>query len=141
MPSPELERLAESDLLRPENPLRVEFDGLVDSAARRLADARNPELSLDGQFDLAYNAAHALALAALRWHGYRPVKRYVVFQALEHTLAVPAAKWRVLARCHDERNRIEYEGWPVLSETLVADLTAIAGELLDRVRALRPIEE
>ena len=27
--------------------------------------------SLEGRFDLANNASHSLALAALRWHGYR----------------------------------------------------------------------
>jgi hypothetical protein len=139
MPSPELDRVVESGLLRHEDPIRDEFDGLIDSASRRLADAGDRKLSLDGRFDLAYNAAHALALAALRWHGYRTSKRFAVFQALEHTLGVPDSKWRVLARCHDERNRIEYAGAPNPSETLVSDLIAIAGELLERVRALRPI--
>jgi hypothetical protein len=37
----------------------------------------------------------------LRWHGYRlNNKRYVVFQALEHTLGLPAKQWRVLAEAH-----------------------------------------
>jgi hypothetical protein len=44
-------------------------------------------LSPEIRFDLAYNAAHALALAALRWNGYRlNNSRYIVFQALPHTL-------------------------------------------------------
>lgn len=34
------------------------------------------------EFDLAYSAAHALCLAALRHHGFRPSKRYIVFQVL-----------------------------------------------------------
>ena len=37
---------------------------------------------------LVYNAAHALCLAALRWHGYRSGNRYIVFQLLPHTLKV-----------------------------------------------------
>lgn len=36
-------------------------------------------LSEEGKFTLAYGAAHALVLAALRWHGYRSDNRYLVF--------------------------------------------------------------
>lgn len=80
-------------------------------------------------FDLTYNAAHAYALAALRWHGYRSDNRYLVFQALPHTLGFPAAKWRVLDLCHNKRNLAEYEGYFDVDPRLVADLLAIAGEL------------
>ena len=44
-----------------------EFNGLVESANVRLRDAQNTKLALESRFDLAYNAAHALCLAALRW--------------------------------------------------------------------------
>jgi hypothetical protein len=40
-----------------------------------------------------YNAAHALALAALRYHGFRSDSRYVVYQTVPHTLGLPAAEW------------------------------------------------
>ena len=90
MPHPQLDNLVRSGLLKPEPAEQSELDGLIESAARRLHDAENEALSLDGRFDLLYNAAHALALAALRWHGYRPDKRYVVFQALQHTIGMPA---------------------------------------------------
>jgi hypothetical protein len=59
---------------------------------------------LESRFDLAYNAAHGLCLAALRWHGYRSNYRYIVFQVLPHTLGVEPSVWRVLANCHDVRN-------------------------------------
>lgn len=141
MAPPDLDGLARKGFLKAEAPLADEFDGLLESAARRLQDAGNEALSLDGRFDLAYNAAHALALAALRWHGFRPERRYMVFQVLETTVGLPAAKWRVLARCHEERNRIEYEGLPNLTKTLVAELLAIARELRELVQALPPIAE
>jgi hypothetical protein len=67
-----------------------EFAGLKRSGLVRLKDAENPANALESRFDLAYNAAHALSLAALRWHGYRPSKRYIVFQVLPHTLCVRA---------------------------------------------------
>ncbi len=58
------------------------------SARNRLRDAQIEGLSFDSRFDLTYNASHALALAALRWHGYRSENRYLVFQCLEHTLRI-----------------------------------------------------
>lgn len=56
-----------------------EFSGLVRSGQARLKDACNATLATESRFDLAYNAAHSLALAALRWHGYRAGNRYIVF--------------------------------------------------------------
>ena len=41
-----------------------EFAGLHRSGLARMADAANSANSLEGRFDLAYNAAHALCLAA-----------------------------------------------------------------------------
>ena len=52
--------------LRAEPPDANEFGGLMRSALARLADAGKPSLALESRFDLAYNAAHALCLAALR---------------------------------------------------------------------------
>ena len=78
-----------------------EFAGLVRSGRSRISDAMNPDVSMDGRFDVAYNAAHALCLAALRRLGYRATNRYIVFQALLHTLGLGPAVWDVLAKCHD----------------------------------------
>ena len=73
--------------LKAEPPDAKEFVGLVRAAKARLTDARNTALALESRFDLAYNAAHGLCLAALRWHGYRSNYRYIVFQVLPHTRA------------------------------------------------------
>jgi hypothetical protein len=83
-----------------ESPDEREFSGLKRSALARLKDARNTGNSLESRFDLAYNAAHALALAALRRAGYRSANRYIVFQVLPHTLGLGPDVWRVLAKCH-----------------------------------------
>ncbi len=61
-----------SGALHLEPPDRSEYEGLMHSGEARLADARRPENSIESRFDLAYNAAHALSLAALRRLGYRP---------------------------------------------------------------------
>lgn len=94
MTSPELENLVKIDKLKREPPAAGEVEGLQRSGEARLSDAANPGLSLESRFDLAYNAAHALALAALRRLGYRSTNRYLVFQILSHTLGLPPATWR-----------------------------------------------
>ena len=79
--------------LRAEPPDANEFAGLQRMGLARLHDAQKPGLALESQFDLAYNAAHALCLAALRWHGYRSENRFTVFQCLAHTVNWPPARW------------------------------------------------
>jgi hypothetical protein len=122
--------------LTAEAPDSAEFAGLVQSANKRLHDAVHATLSLESRFDLAYNAAHALCLAALRWHGYRPVNRYIVFQVLPHTLQLGPSVWRVLAKCHDVRNLGEYEGELDISERLVSDLVAACSTVAGAITEL-----
>jgi hypothetical protein len=129
-----LETLAATGLLKREPPVPDEINGLIRSASARLGDAQKTSNSPESRFDLAYNAAHALA--ALRFHGYRSEKRYIVFQALPHTLGVAASTWRLLDRCHRERNATEYEGLGDIDQKLLAGLIDAARELLDRVRNL-----
>jgi len=80
-----LENLLRIKQLQQEAPDGREFKGLVNAAVDRLNDAENSALSYASRFDLAYNAAHGLALAALRASGYRSDKRYLVFQCLTYT--------------------------------------------------------
>ncbi len=112
------------------------FDGLVHSGRSRLIDSRLDVLSIESQFDLSYNAAHALALAALRWKGYRSDNRYIVFQCLPHTLGVSPEVWRILAHCHNLRNRGEYEGFLEVNKRLVIDLIQAAEVVLSEVDKL-----
>lgn len=94
---------------------------------------------MEGRFDLAYNAAHALSLAALRRRGYRPSNRYIVFQALELTLGVGPGVWRVLARCHQIRNQGEYEGDLNVDEQLVKELIVACKIVADALSNLPPL--
>ena len=109
------------------------------SASNRLKDAKNPALTIESRFDLAYNAAHALALAALRFHGYRSDSRYLVFQVLAHTLNLPSEQWRVLDKAHRQRNLSEYEGLADVDTATVDALLRVATELETRVKALGPV--
>src|SRR5688572_26016180 len=103
MTSESLERLAKARQLKAEPAIRREFEGLLRLGRAHLEDARKRELSLESRFDLAYGAAHALSLAALRWHGY-------------------AEQWRVLALCHERRNAAQYEGNFNVDQKLMAEL-------------------
>lgn len=139
MTSLNLENLVDTGQLKREPGDQIEFSGLIRSGRARLNDARNQSLALESRFDLAYNASHAIALAALRWHGYRSDTRFMVFQCLPHTLGLGPEVWRVLAHCHNIRNRGEYEGFLEISEQLVADLVQSAWDLLRKVDQLGPL--
>lgn len=136
MPLPNLENLVSTGKLQREARSPDEFEGLVRSGERRLRDARNADNGEDSRFDLAYNAAHAFALAALRWHGYRPESRYIVFLALEHTLGIDKATCRLLGKCHDHRNRVEYGGFAPVDEKMLAELIRAAAALREKIRVL-----
>ena len=135
-----LDRLAgPGGVLGKEAPDAKEFDGLVRSGLARLRDAEKPENSLESRFDLAYGAAHALCLAALRHHGYRASKRYIVFQLLPDTLGLGPEVWRVLSKCHDMRNRTEYEGALDVDDRLVADLVVACRKVSEKINQLPPL--
>jgi len=135
-----LEHLAgPGQALRREPPDAKEFAALRRSGLTRLADALKEANALESRFDLAYNAAHSLCLAALRHAGFRPTNRYIVFQVLPHTLGVGPEVWRVLAKCHDVRNRGEYEGDLYVDERLLADLIAACKMVAAALDKLPPI--
>lgn len=136
MTSPSLENLVETGQLKREPGDQKEIDGLVRSGRTRLSDALNDTLSIESRFDLAYNAAHALSLAALRWNGFRSDSRYIVFLCLPHTLGMEPAVWRLLVHCHGLRNRGEYEGLLEVDDQLVTDLVKAAQTVLESLENL-----
>lgn len=131
-----LDNLVKTGHLKKESFNQSEFDGLLRSGCIRLNDAQNNKLSLDSRFDLAYNAAHSVALAALRWHGYRSSNRYIVFQVLPDTLKLGPEVWRILAKSHDSRNLAEYEGFIEVEERLVNDLITATLQVVDAIKSL-----
>ncbi len=140
-PRKELANLARIGKLSVESGTPGEIEGLLKSGRERLADARLQNLALSSRFDLAYNAAHAFSLAALRWHGYRSDNRYLVFQVLPHTLGVPAEIWRILSKAHEQRNVAEYEGHFEGDATLVESLIKGAETVAAALESLPLLEE
>ena len=140
MSTAQLGNLKKIGQLKQEPPDRKQFDGMIQSARIRLADINAQGLSEAGRFSAAYGAAHSLAVAALRWHGFRPENRFIAFQCLRHTVDLEAGKVRFLGKCHDIRNQAEYEGVLDMTPQLLAELMVVAGELLRAVEALGRVE-
>jgi hypothetical protein len=134
-----LENLVKVDKLKAEPVDAKEFAGMLRAGNMKLKDAEIEGLSEDSQFSLAYGAAHAFALAALRWHGYRSDNRYLVFQCLPHTLGLENAKWRVLDKCHKVRNLAEYEGHLDVNPQLLKELLSITKDVQSLVTKLPAI--
>lgn len=109
--------------------------GLVRSALDRLLDGHNSALSYASRFDLAYNAAHALALAAMRLKGCRSDRRYLVFQCLPHTLNLDKVRVRLFALCHERRNLAEHEGYMDIDDALLTSTEALRGLLASEMAA------
>ena len=136
MSLPALDNLVRIGQLKAEPRNDAEVRRMLAMARTHLDDAQLDGLSTEGRFFSAYNAAHAAALAALRWHGYRSENRYMVFQCLTHTLNWPAPRWRVLDAAHQKRNVGEYEGFLEVEESAIAELSALVTELIADVATL-----
>ena len=131
-----LANLARIGQLKAEPADARERAGLLRSATLRLRDARQLILSLESRFDLAYSAAHAAALSALRQHGYRSDNRYLVFQSLEHTLGFTPQQWLLFNQAHRKRNLAEYEGDLDVTQGFVDELIEHVEQLLAAAQAL-----
>ena len=114
---------------------------MLKSARRGLADAQNESIETDSQFDLAVEAAHKFALAALRHEGYRSENRVTVFQALVHTLGASKVDLQVFLKAHNERNLAAYEGRVDIDKNLLADLIGATKKLEAAVGKLTPPAE
>lgn len=136
MSQTELNNLLRIGQLKAEPCNAREIERMLAMAQTRLLDAQLKELSIEGRFTSAYNAAHAAALAALRWYGYRSENRFTVFQCLTHTLGWPANRWRVLDIAHQKRNLAEYEGYLDVEESTVTEMCALVVALITDVQTL-----
>ena len=134
MPNDKLENLVKIRQLKAEEASRDEIDGLLRSGTARLEDSKNANLNRESRFDLAYNAAHALSLAALRAAGYRSENRYLVFQCTQHTLHIGPEQWRVLDQAHRQRNLAEYEGDIDVDDELLEALIRVADLIAGKLR-------
>jgi hypothetical protein len=136
MANENLENLVKIRQLKAEPASKEEIAGLLRSGAARLEDSKNKDLNMESRFDLAYNAAHALSLAALRAAGYRSENRYLVFQCAQHTLNIEPEQWRVLDQAHRKRNLGEYEGDIDVDDELLEALIRVADLIAGKLREI-----
>jgi hypothetical protein len=134
MASEKLENLVKTRQLKAELATGEEIAGLLRTGTVRLEDAKIEELGRESRFDLAYNAAHALSLAALRKMGYRSESRYLVFQCTQHTLNLAPEQWRVLDQAHRKRNLAEYEGDIDIDDQLLEALIRVADSIAGKLQ-------
>lgn len=135
-----LDNLVAAGKLKEEPPAKSEFENLVSSARKKLTDAEVTALSFESRFELSYAAAHGLSLAALRYRGYRPDDRFIVFQCLAMTSDLSPAQIRVLSEAHNKRNKAAYEGETEVSPALVRSMISIAKLLLGYLDKLKPLK-
>jgi hypothetical protein len=63
----------------------------------------------------------------------------LTLQVLPDTLGLGPEVWRVLSKCHDMRNRTEYEGALDVDERLLTDLIAACRKVADKIGQLPAI--
>jgi len=112
---------------------------LLEAAQASLADARLPNLSSEGRFDMAYKAIMQAANAALQAHGFRtltsrPGHHQTMIQTLPRTIGLDAATMVLLDQMRKQRNVIDYSG-DLVSESLAAEAVKQAEALLAGVTA------
>ncbi|MFN0039052.1 MAG: hypothetical protein ACKVP2_06045 [Burkholderiales bacterium] len=134
-----LDNLVGARQLKAEPSSPAEIDALLKRAAGLLSDAGNPTLGPASRFSLAYDAAFALATAALRAVGYRVDAsrghRALVFQVLPHSIDAPAELWTALSAAHERRNAVEYSAALAPTVAEASDLAIQAKKLEAMLRA------
>ena len=113
-----------------------EIEALIQRGMLRIKDFKHPKLSIETRFDIAYGAAHALCLAALKNLGYRSESRYIVFQCAQHTIGLEPEHWRVMSDAHRHRNIAEYEGHIEVNEQLLEALARVVDIVAERVKGV-----
>ena len=110
---------------------------LLAAANRSLADAKLPQMSSEGRFDMAYKAIMQAANAALQASGFRtltskPGHHMTMIQALPITIGLDRQLMITLDALRKVRNLSDYSGDPV-SEAMANEAVAHAQRLLAEV--------
>lgn len=110
---------------------------LLDAAARSLADARLPNLSAEGRFDMAYKCIMQSANAVLQANGYRtltskPGHHQTMIQTLIYSSGLERSMMVTLDGLRKQRNVIDYSG-DVVSDSMASECLQHAEQLNDLV--------
>lgn len=129
-----LKKLLAEGQLRKHKASPKETGELLAVVERDVADAGQPDLSVDRRFTTAYNAALQLATVALHAAGYRSVghgHHWVTLHVLPEIMGSKAQKRAdYLDACRTKRNVADYDRAGEISEVELS-------EILDEVRKFR----
>ena len=133
-----LQKLLHEGRLEKREASKQEILDLLRLASRGLDDAAVEQISLDGRFNHAYDAALALAIIPLRCAGYRTRgegHHYIVLEVLPEIMGKevsPTAQY--LQTCRKIRNLSTYSRSGIVSRGEVAELIARIQEFDSVVR-------
>lgn len=122
--------------LTPHRTSREEIRDLLGLVDRDLKACRTPGLAVDWHFNIAYNAALQAATLALAAAGYRATREahhLRVIQSLGLSIGADAQFVRRLDAFRKKRNLTSYEFGGSISDQEADEVTALAGELRERV--------
>ena len=144
--SEQLQGLEKIGRVNPHAATVVEIRQHLDDAGDFLSDASRKDNTLRGRFGNANSAGHALLMAAIKMHGYRPTgekgHRYILYELLDALLPAAAGAKAVLSQAHKLRNRSEYDGDSIdvthgLVDALVSAVANVQEETLIMFNAFK----
>ena len=123
---------AKSGWLKPQQPSRDQIAKIFGVVDRDLEDSKR-NLSPDGQFNIAYNAALQLCAIALLAEGWRPDKLNAHYRTIAALPLILGKTWQdgadYLDACRAKRNGLEYDAAGRVSAAEAKELREFAVEL------------
>jgi len=123
---------AKNGWLKAQTPARGQITKILGVVDRDLEDSKR-NLSPDGQFNIAYNAALQLCALALLAEGWRPEKLNAHYRTIASLPLVLGEKWRdgadYLDACRGKRNGLEYDAAGRVGAAEARELREFALEL------------
>lgn len=129
---------AKAGWLKPHTPTRPQVAAIFGVVDRDLDDAKQ-NLSSDGRFNLAYNAALQLCAIVLLAEGWKPDKLNAHHRTISALPLILGPKWQdgtdYLDACRSKRNGLEYDAAGRVSAAEAVELRDFALELREAVVA------
>jgi hypothetical protein len=129
---------AKSGWLKPQKPTREQIAKIFGVVDRDLEDSKR-NLSADGQFNIAYNAALQLCAIALLAEGWRPDKLNAHYRTIAALPMILGKNWQDMAdyldACRTKRNGLEYDAAGRVGVAEAKELREFAIELRNAVVA------
>ncbi len=129
---------ASNGWLKPHRPTRAQVAAIFGVVDRDLADSQR-DLSPDGRFNIAYNAALQLCAIALLAEGWRPDRLQAHYRTIAALPLILGPKWKdgadYLDACRSKRNGLEYDAAGRVSAAEAKELRDFAVNLRSAVVA------